>query len=67
MLNVFRELIKLLMFCIAFATPLWLAYDNNNNRFLWMFIPSFFVLFMIFSHYEDLAKYEKEKQRDEEE
>ena len=68
MKQIFRELSKLCMFTIIIGFPLWLSYWNRNNNYLWLFILSLVLLFMIFNHYEDLEQIDNfyEKMEDEE-
>lgn len=53
-----REVIKLIMFTIAWAIPILSAKMFENTHFLWLFILSAIITVAVFSHYEDLEKLE---------
>lgn len=51
-----REFVKLLMFMVLWAFPIYLTIALESMAFLWFFSLSLVVTFLLFSHYEDLAK-----------
>lgn len=54
MTKIARETAKVLMFFIAWAFPIYIAKENDDNFFLFLFILSSMLTVSIFSHYEDL-------------
>lgn len=60
MVRVVREICKLIMFTLLWAIPVLAAYWNHNNYFLFLFAVSIIATVGLFSHYEDLSKYENE-------
>ena len=53
-----REISKLIMFTIVWAIPVLLAKMFGSVHFLWLFALSAIMTGGIFSHYEDVAKFE---------
>lgn len=61
---VVREIVKLCMFILLWALPLALAYHYESNGWLWLFIASAVMTGGVFSHYEDLANFERTKKEE---
>lgn len=57
--EVMREISKLVMFTMLWAFPLWLSKDTGNYNYLWLLILSVTFTMAMFTHYEDLERVDK--------
>lgn len=56
MIVIIREIAKLVMFIILWATPIVLVKMLGSSSYLWFFLMSFLGTVALFGHYEDLEK-----------
>lgn len=61
-----RELTKMVICVALWGFPFWFAYQTRSSGFLWLLVLSLFCMTGVFSHYEDLARIENNKDNGEE-
>ena len=59
---VIREISKVIMFTLMWGMPILLAYLFKNTDMLWFYALTFVCTFVMFGHYEDIAKEETSKE-----
>lgn len=57
--EVVREISKLVMFAILWGFPFWLSKDTGNYDYLWFLMLSVLFTMAMFTHYEDLERVDK--------
>lgn len=62
MLQVVREIVKLILTLVGWAFPLVYAYVNQSAKFLWLFILSAFLTAGLWNHYEILERIDMSKE-----
>ena len=56
-----RELTKMVIWVALWGFAFWFAYQTRSSGFLWLLVLSLFCMTGVFSHYEDLARIENNK------
>lgn len=58
LIELFREVSKIIIFTLAWGAPLLFAWDTNNPNYLWLLLASLFFICVTFGHYRELSKFE---------
>ena len=67
MIQVVRELAKVIMFTILWGIPVFLSYINHSNSFLFLLLGSVLSTGFLIGHYESLDNHDNLKNKQHEE